>query len=481
MIKLIKNEFFKLFHKLSTYIILLIAVVFVLITNIIYKQYDQLNLNVYYEEIDITEVNNFINNYDPTVDSLDDYVYNLALLDCYNLSHRYDANSWQYQVFMNDYLELDTEYYRELYSSDGNSTKAEELNKELFNMLQAVYTNNWQYFAEKEKSTLENTITEYQEILEEPNLSAAETKEYNKQLFIASAELELVNYRLDNDLIYQDDYLNLAINDIKSNLYALADYYYEENIDASEYEDVIKYYHENKYILEEKIDTKNSNTLRSVIMNFFTEYSFLILVFTIMIAGSIVSDEFSRGTIKKLLTVPHKRSTILWSKYITVLLTIPIIVLFLLICELIIGGLILGFDSLSIPAVIYNISLNKMEVLNVFSYFLLTFLANLPQLILLVTLAFACSTILNSTAFAITITFCGIIAAEIINGFALVYNIKLLDYFVTTNWDFTQFLFGGDSIFGLSIGFSALICLTYLVIMLIITFITFIYKDIKNV
>src|SRR5699024_9023806 len=99
MIKLIKNEFFKLFHKLSTYIILLIAVVFVLITNIIYKQYDQLNSNVYYEEIDITEVNNFINNYDPTVDSLDDYVYNSALLDCYNLSHRYDANSWQYQVF----------------------------------------------------------------------------------------------------------------------------------------------------------------------------------------------------------------------------------------------------------------------------------------------------------------------------------------------------------------------------------------------
>ena len=64
MIKLIKNELFKIFHKLSTYIILLIALIFVVITNAIYCYYDELNGSyIYYEDIDIDEVNNYINNY----------------------------------------------------------------------------------------------------------------------------------------------------------------------------------------------------------------------------------------------------------------------------------------------------------------------------------------------------------------------------------------------------------------------------------
>ena len=253
------------------------------------------------------------------------------------------------------------------------------------------------------------------------------------------------------------------------------------NIFELEYETVLKNYYENKYILEEKMDTKNSNTLRSVLINFFSEYSFLILVFVIMIAGGMVSDEFSRGTIKSLLTVPYKRSSILTAKYITVLLIIPFIVIFLLIWEFLVGGILLGFDSLSIPVAIYNITSGSLEVLNVFSYFIINFLANLPQLILLATLAFAASVILNSTAFAIAITFCGIIASEIINSFALMYNIKILNYFVTTNWDFTAFLFGCHSVFGLSLTHSIIICIIYLIIMLVVTFLVFMKKDIKNV
>ena len=479
MTKLIKNEFFKLFHKLSTYIIIIVAIFFVILTNVIYHYYDQENATTY-EQIDINAVNSFINNYDPSVDNVEDFAYNLALLDSYNLSYKYDNDSWQKKILMNEYLNTDIAYYMEVYKEDGNEVLASKLNDQLSSYLEAIYTNNWQYFVEVQKDELEKSISKYQSILEESNLSTKEEKEYNKELFIASEQLELVNYRLENDVVYQNDYLNRAIENIDSLLYSMADYYYED-VNTLEYQSIIKDYHENKYILEEKIDTKSSNTLRSVIMNFFNEYSFLILVFTIMIAGSIVSEEMSRGTIKALLTVPHKRSTILWSKYFTVLLCIPLIILFILLCELIIGGTILGFDSLNIPAVVYNISLNKIEVLNVFGYFLLNFLANMPELILLVTLAFACSTILNSTAFAITITFCGIIASEIINGFALTYDIQILDYFVTTNWDFTQFLFGGNSIFGVTPTFSALICITYLVIMLLVTFITFIHKDIKNI
>lgn len=482
MIKLIKNELFKIFHKLSTYIILLIALIFVVITNAIYCYYDELNGSyIYYEDVDIDEVNNYINNYDPETDSLEDYAYNLALLDVYNLSSRYDKSSWQYQAFMNNYLNLDIEYYIEMHQSESDSAKISSLNEEMLLVMQAIYNDDWKYFVNEEKETLEASVANYEDLLETDNLSDSDRLEYNKMLYISREQLELVNYRLDEDIAFGDDYLNQTILDIENNLYAMADYLYDGDINPDDYEDIVKEHYENEYILEEKIDTKSSDTLRSVIMNFFTEYSFLIIVFVIMIAGSIVSDEFNKGTIKSLLTVPHERTSILWSKYLTVLLTIPIIIIFLFLMELLVGGIFMGFDSLSIPAVIYNISTKSIEILNVFSYFLVNLLANLPQIILLATLAFACSVILNSTAFAITLTFCGMIASEIINSFAYLYDIKILNYFVTTNWDMTVYLFGGHSIYGVTMGHSLLICLTYLVIMLIVAFVVFIRRDVKNI
>lgn len=481
MIKLIKNELFKILHKRSTLVFALIALLFLIITNIIYRNFDEVFNDTYYEDIDITEVNNYIDSYDPDVDSLDEYAYNLALLDVYNLSSDYTYDSWQYDAFMTYYLNTDTDYYIELHSDNPDEELLDELSLSLFNMMQAIYTDNWKYFAEGEKRELEATIESYTNALEGNNLSDKDIREYNKMRWIAREELELIDYRLEQDLAPGDDYLNEAITNISNNLYDMSSYLYDEDIDVKYYDSVRKTHYENKYILEEKIDTNDSDTLRSVIMNFFTEYSFLIIVFIIMIAGAIVSDEFSKGTIKSLLIVPHDRSKILLSKYIAVMISLVLFITFLFVAQLLVGGIILGFSSLNIPAVVYNLTDKNIEVLNIFSYFLFNLVANLPQIILLATLAFAVSVILNSTAAAITITFCGMIAADMINGIAYSYNIKLLNYFVTTNWDFTTYLFGGTSIYGVTLGHSMLICLTYLVIMLVITFMVFKNKDIKNV
>ena len=481
MIKLIKNELFKILHKRSTLVFALIALLFLIITNIIYRNFDEVFNDTYYEDIDIMEVNNYIDSYDPDVDSLDEYAYNLALLDVYNLSSDYTYDSWQYDAFMTYYLNTDTDYYIELHSDNPDEELLDELSLSLFNMMQAIYTDNWKYFAEGEKRELEATIESYTNALEGNNLSDKDIREYNKMRWIAREELEIIDYRLEQDLAPGDDYLNEAITNISNNLYDMASYLYDEDIDVKYYDSVRKTHYENKYILEEKIDTNDSDTLRSVIMNFFTEYSFLIIVFIIMIAGAIVSDEFSKGTIKSLLIVPHDRSKILLSKYIAVMISLVLFITFLFVAQLLVGGIILGFSSLNIPAVVYNLTDKNIEVLNIFSYFLFNLVANLPQIILLATLAFAVSVILNSTAAAITITFCGMIAADMINGIAYSYNIKLLNYFVTTNWDFTTYLFGGTSIYGVTLGHSILICLTYLVIMLVITFMVFKNKDIKNV
>ena len=113
---------------------------------------------------------------------------------------------------------------------------------------------------------------------------------------------------------------------------------------------------------------------------------------------------------------------------------------------------------------------------------ILTGLGKMPIYILLGTLAFALSTIFNNTPVAITITLMGYIASSIINQFAYYYDIKWLKFFVTPNWDFTQFFYGGLPLLeGMKVPFSVVICLIYFAIMMVVSFMVFKKRNIKNV
>ena len=472
---LIKNELYKILHKRSTKVFLIIALIFVILTNLIYRFSDNLVSfsTTYYEDYDVAL--NYVNDYENSgIGDKELYNYYKSFIETYDLASNYDSNSWQYQKYMEDYWSLLQEYYRYLDEELGASLISNELEETKNN----IENNNWQYFVNNDTNNINESINNIKNTLNNSSLSNNEKINYEKELFILEEQLKLNEYRIENDVAFGNDYLNDAINAINNSLYSMAEYQYSNDVD---YQDSVKSYYENWYILDNKVDTNNNQTLRSVFVNFFNEYSFLILVFGIMIAGGIVSDEFNKGTIKSLLIIPHKRSKILLAKYISVLIMLLFIIGIFIVSELLIGGILMGFGSLSIPVVVYNITDSCLEVLNIFGYLILQILANLPQIILLVTLAFACSVIVNSTAFSIVIPFCGIIASELINGFALVYDIKILNYFVTTNWDFTVYLFGGTSIYGNSLIHAIIVCLVYLLIMLVVTFIVFKKKDIKNI
>lgn len=472
--KLVKNELYKILHKRSTKVFLVIALIFVILTNLIYRYSDDLLVfsTTYYEDYDVAL--NYVNDYENSgIGDKELYNYYKSFIETYDLASNYDSNSWQYQKYMEDYWNLLQEYYRYL----DEELDASLISNELEETKNNIENNNWQYFVNNDTNNINESINNIKNSLNS-SLSNNEKINYEKELFILEEQLKLNEYRIENDVAFGNDYLNDAINAINNSLYSMAEYQYSNDVD---YQDSVKSYYENWYILDNKVDTNNNQTLRSVFVNFFNEYSFLILVFGIMIAGGIVSDEFNKGTIKSLLIIPHKRSKILLAKYISVLIMLLFIIGIFIVSELLIGGILMGFGSLSIPVVVYNITDSCLEVLNIFGYLILQILANLPQIILLVTLAFACSVIVNSTAFSIVIPFCGIIASELINGFALVYDIKILNYFVTTNWDFTVYLFGGTSIYGNSLIHAIIVCLVYLLIMLVVTFIVFKKKDIKNI
>ena len=475
MFSLIKNELFKIFHKKSTFIIMIIMTLFIILITSIYRFVD-LDHFISYAEPKENAVN-YINNYNPKIDVLEDYVYYLALNDTYEHVGDFNADSWQYKKMFNDYNNNAYNYYASIHIyKNEDKSYLDEMNSILNNL----NSGNWRYFVEKDRKNVEEQLNNYKST-DNSTLGKKEKLENDKQIYSLEEQLKLIDYRLNNNISYEEEYLNEAFDRAYYTTYEVASYKYNNDADEVDYNESLATHYINKYILDNKVDINNGKTLRAVLIDFFEEYFFLILVFIVMISGAIVSEEFNKGTIKSLLILPYKREKILLSKYITILLMTLFGLAFMLIMQILVGGILFGFDSLSIPYVTYNISTMTIEVVNIFKYLLLTTIAYLPKLILLGTLAFALSTILNNTAFAITITLFGSFSESIINALAQTFDIKFLNYFVTTNWNFQELLFGGLSRFKLSLVQNIIVCLVYFGIMIIVSFIVFKKKDIKNI
>lgn len=236
----------------------------------------------------------------------------------------------------------------------------------------------------------------------------------------------------------------------------------------------------NKYYIENNISLDSNS--RDLFINLFGNYELFILIVGIVIAGSIVSEEFNRGTIKLLLVKPYSRVKIILSKFIVCMLILILTIAFIYVFQFLAGGVINGFDGMNIPAVVYNFDTSAVETVNLFAYVALIGICKLPMYVLLTTLAFTCSTLFTNTALAVSIPFLGYIAAPLLNQLAIAYKIKAITYFVTPNWDLSTYLFGGTPMFqGLTMPFSIAICAIYLAIMLILSCVVFKKRDIKNI
>lgn len=460
MINLIKNEMYKILHKKGTYIVLIITALFITLVSYLigHEQAYYVSTERYYD----------VDNGDITQDKI-----NKEMNELYK---NYNNKSWQYYV-MDDVQALISNYY---YAKEGNYLD-DAVENEYKSVKEALTSDNWQYFVKVNINNLKEELKGYEESLKNSN-SDKEKREIEKQIYSINVAIEMNEYRLKENIKYGDDYINNAIDNITSSAGTIKNYETTTNEETKkDLENSVKDYYKFRYILENKEDINNTSDLRYLMINFYSEYLFLILVFGVMIAGAIVSEEYNKGTIKSLLITPYKRTKILLSKFITTILLTILFIIFAYLMQVIIGGLFLGFGSLSNHVVEYNLKTSSIEVMSVFKYIIIYSIANLPQILLLVTLAFAASTIIGNTALAIVITFAGVIGSSIVNLFAIGYKIDILKYFVTTNWDFNYYLFGGTSPYGTSLVHAIITCIIYFLIMIITSFIVFNKKNIKNI
>ena len=484
--RLVKNELIKLFKKKSLYVTLIIIFVFLIFCNIMYKSMN----NSYYYGFEYSEqtlkyLNEQLSTLDPEKSSdISLYIDVKSQIDLYEMMGQYENHSWQQQVIGQKL----SSYFREKamyeYGEEKDPEKTSEIQAKIDDVKQKLDTDDWMYFANQDLEEVNKNIA---------NLEQQEKSTDDKQTLqslaqeIESAKVSKIvaEYRIDKGIKYGNDYLNRALDNYESSAKELIRYdfldrelKYEEK---TQYNDLLENREVNKYIIENNINDEDM-TLKTMFENFFSQFGIFIIVILVMVAGTIVSEEFNKGTIKLLLVKPYSRNKILASKFVTSLIMIVIVVMVTALMELLIGGVIFGFDSLSIPVLKYDFNANSVQAINVFVYFGIQLLTQLPMIILLTTLAFALSTLFTNSALAITIALLGYMSTTIINQLAISFDIQFLKYFVTMNWDLSQYLFGGlPYMEGMSMPVSIVICIVYFLIMVIPTWIVFKRRNIKNI
>ena len=491
MTNLIKNELYKVFKRKSIYILLSIMLYIITLNTFLTKKYsieDPVS-TLTDQKYELQELKRTIDSYDKNSPGEKEEYYNaLSNIELYELTDKY-KEPWKKILIrenlrdiihsMNNakYIEKDIEAYN-------------EYKKEYDAFLKELDSNSWKYFVNKEIKTTTDEIAS----LEKEREKAKNKELYNSRIKEEKNKLEKLKLRLEKDIPYDNNYLNTALEDYKqapqtykefkeSIIKNTSEFNIKEEYQIKrQYIEYMKNNANNKYIIDNKVDINSPKTTRNLLINTLSDNFLFIMIIVAAVAGSIVSTEFDKGTIKLLLIRPYSRNKILLSKYIVSMFMIIFAILSAFIMQLIIGGIFFGFSSLNIPVVIYNFVQNKVMHINLFKYIFDNVLAVLPEFILLATLAFAISTITNVSTLGVALPIVGVGAADIINLIAINRNIIPLKYFVTLNWNFTNYLYGGVNSFPtLSIPFSILICAIYFLIMIITAFIVFNKRNIKNI
>ncbi len=486
MSRLIKNEFIKIFKKKSIYITLLVVLAFVILTNCIYKffyhsgSYQEYNDNyIQYLKEDLAKL-------DPNKSSdTKMYIDLKSELDIYEMKQKYETGTWQREVLSSQVSSYVSEKNTYLYGESKDTEKVAEIEKTINKILEKLEQDDWRYFAQEELNQAKTALT----TLENQKANTQDKQELQvleATIKNANIDKEVAEIRVNKDIKYGEDFRNAALGiyqeeakniiNIESNAKELK---YEEK---QEYNQSIEKREINKYILENNVNINKQNDVRGILKSLFNEYGLFIIVMIIMIAGTIVSEEFNKGTIKLLLIKPYSRNKILLAKFITVFLMIAFFILAVVVMELLVGGIIFGYDSLSVPILVYDFTTQSLQSLNIFSYLGIEIMTQLPKLILLATLAFACSTLFTNSAVAIAIPLLGYMSADMINMLVVQFKVQFMKFFVSLNWNFEEYLFGNlPKMEGMTVGFSIVICMLYFVAMLIPTFIVFKKKNIKNI
>ena len=203
----------------------------------------------------------------------------------------------------------------------------------------------------------------------------------------------------------------------------------------------------------------------------------LLSVLMIVVAGRILSSEFSAGTVKFLLINPAKRWKIFMAKYVTVLSLGLAMLAALYISNLIFAGIFFGFSDIGVPhlSVVDGTIVRSSSILYVASRYLL----GAVSMLCMATFAFAVSSIVRSSALAIGLGVClyfaGSIAVNILSAFGFYWA----RYILFANTDILAVINGTTGFVNHTLVFALINIAAYMAVFILTAWDGFVRAEIK--
>lgn len=211
-------------------------------------------------------------------------------------------------------------------------------------------------------------------------------------------------------------------------------------------------------------------------------YLFLPLL-VIILAGDVVSSEFSSRTIKVLLTRAVPRWKILLSKYIAVLILTCMVILETLVMSIVVSSFIFHNGGWNEPmATGFKVVADKLDsssAIRIFGwqYAILVYSLGWFVSINIATLSFMISVLVRNTAASIGIMLASLIGGGFLQTF--LQDWPIVKYFFAVNLNLPQYLSGSyQPIQGMSLSFSAVVLCIWSIAALIISFNVFQKQDV---
>jgi ABC-2 type transport system permease protein len=202
-----------------------------------------------------------------------------------------------------------------------------------------------------------------------------------------------------------------------------------------------------------------------------------ISVMIIIIAGSVISSEFSTGTIKYLLVNPVKRYKIFIAKYVSVLSFAFLMLFAYYLFNVLLSGLIFGFDDLGAPYL--YVSNGEVAEGSSFLFVASKYLIASVGMICMATLSFAVSSLARSSALSI-----GLGVFLYLSGYSVAAVMSGLDidfgrYIIFANLELNEISEGISLFKGQTLTFAIAVIGVYMTVFLLTAWDGFVRRDVK--
>jgi len=213
----------------------------------------------------------------------------------------------------------------------------------------------------------------------------------------------------------------------------------------------------------------------------------LVALLMVIIAGSSVSTEVSKGTIKFLLFTPNKRWKVLLSKILSAVLILLVLTILLSLLSTIIGNVFFEEQG---TEYVYVSSNGEVHSLPNIIYTMLYFLASTIDILIYMLFAFMFSVLTRNTALAVGISVGCYVGSGIVMNLINYYisadwvkfipfnNLGIADQIFTNNISYSTMQMASEALSGNSVGFSLAVLGVCSVLMIVSMFDSFNKRDI---